>query len=98
MRISDWSSDVCSSDLLLAWPLEAGSDAAPLETGAVGAAESCLLVFDDVLWFELPPPWVPESFVSSRIPAALPCSPALASFGGSENGRASCRERGCQYV
>src|SRR3546814_4062796 len=60
MRISDWSSDVCSSDLVLRQP----------RLPAAVAATSC-----------------------SRMP---PIASSAASI--REIGRASCRERVCQYV
>src|SRR3546814_4411312 len=82
MRISDWSSDVCSSDLL---PPPACAPAAP--TGRPGPGRGgCAAVssglsrprgrrgcVEDVPRYD--PPTVPE-----------------------EIGRASCRERVCQYV
>src|SRR3546814_4643920 len=63
MRISDWSSDVCSSDL---------------RTGA-------RLVLD-VGWLERPPAHL------------TPRRYELGCFQIQEIGRASCRERVCQYV
>src|SRR3546814_6216706 len=75
MRISDWSSDVCSSDLII---LELGSDnpiASP--THAIVSA---------VYW----PPHAPA-------PGQATFSSAISSWRG-QIGRASCRERVCQYV
>src|SRR3546814_2538828 len=69
MRISDWSSDVCSSDLDgAAYHLVVPADRAPLPK--VRALEAWLLA-------------------EAAAPAALPAV---------EIGRASCRERVCQYV
>src|SRR3546814_14471793 len=97
MRISDWSSDVCSSDLHIARNhVEAGSLA-----GAVGAYERQDLAFLD---FERHP-------IDSRQTAkALDQVFYFKNLHGSglllcqrldlaqEIGRASCRERVCQYV
>src|SRR3546814_7561661 len=75
MRISDWSSDVCSSDLL--------------ELEISGLA----LLPDSWDWAALPlvrpPPLAPA--------AAMPW-PWGGWAGRGEIGRASCRERVCQYV
>src|SRR3546814_9859851 len=48
MRISDWSSDVCSSDLVLA-DLENGSTSLWLEVGTTGAASDLAAALDGVL-------------------------------------------------
>src|SRR3546814_4915004 len=92
MRISDWSSDVCSSDL----------------KGQAQACQACcadtpIRVFLSACFLNHSPP------VQSFWP--MPCSHdgvetrSSASFPGcwtchyrSEIGRASCRERVCQYV
>src|SRR3546814_2550353 len=71
MRISDWSSDVCSSDLAKA---------------ARAKAEAGETLADEV-----------EALLARRASAAL----GLARKAGelvTEIGRASCRERVCQYV
>src|SRR3546814_10903743 len=72
MRISDWSSDVCSSDLralLPPWPV---------------------LVIEDVSGGSV------EALLLGKVGAA----PERLGAGGEEHeiGRASCRERVCQYV
>src|SRR3546814_6630970 len=85
MRISDWSSDVCSSDLRL----RAASDAVlPGRT-------------DGRLAFQVP---CPLAFSNVRVKPAEP-APATAALAkpvetaaAEETGRASCRERVCQYV
>src|SRR3546814_7173831 len=64
MRISDWSSDVCSSDL------------------------SC----DSIS------PAAGRDAVAGRVDAHLPASRHLQSTASPQIGRASCRERVCQYV
>src|SRR3546814_8899937 len=64
MRISDWSSDVCSSDL-------------------VESSEAC--AFNRLL-------------ISTDVAARPPCAPYERAASRMEIGRASCRERVCQYV
>src|SRR3546814_12247826 len=68
MRISDWSSDVCSSDLL--------------------AVESALLAGAD---FE-------QADRFRRLAQAQHHPRTPPGTGGTEIGRASCRERACPYV
>src|SRR3546814_5000029 len=88
MRISDWSSDVCSSDLPLHHSLSAsGPPPHGFATGRIGNGRS--------------PPQNCVSLLRGKglprqCPAAAgpPC--ALPDF--EEIGRASCRERVCQYV
>src|SRR3546814_6186739 len=76
MRISDWSSDVCSSDLIFG--------ALPFYYGGEEVAE---LTLD-------------PSFRFGLLRAAGPFSHAILAglFFASQIGRASCRERVCQYV
>src|SRR3546814_5933701 len=92
MRISDWSSDVCSSDLFgRTWGKPALSPiyahrpcVKPLQNGkflvsfrnAWGTPGSCLFVFHPEEKFN----YQPNSYLWDQI------------------GRASCRERVCQYV
>src|SRR3546814_2464694 len=78
MRISDWSSDVCSSDLEgvpekpFIQPEGIVSIRIDAQTGLLASAST-----DDVLF---------EYFRSENVPTE------------EEIGRASCRERVCQYV
>src|SRR3546814_8489991 len=75
MRISDWSSDVCSSDLLSSSVNEISSQvarSAQIANGAVSEAETT------------------NTQVQGLVDAAHKI--------GEEIGRASCRERACQYV
>src|SRR3546814_5272272 len=74
MRISDWSSDVCSSDLLLP---------APAPPACRTALSDNRRRHEDHRW-----DWLP----ARRLP------PRLVSIRGRQIGRASCRERVCQYV
>src|SRR3546814_9904549 len=73
MRISDWSSDVCSSDLGLAGVIKV--DSAGLYDGHVGEAPD----------------------VRARAVAGSH-GYDLSGLRAKEIGRASCRERVCQYV
>src|SRR3546814_10635093 len=93
MRISDWSSDVCSSDLLL-WVTVmglAGSAVALFERAlrrdthmaTLGAQAAISLGFYAFLLFSSNP--------FARIDPPPP-------DGQGQIGRASCRERVCQYV
>src|SRR3546814_6022892 len=77
MRISDWSSDVCSSDLRFEWQFAL---AAVLATG-----HDVLIALGLFSILQL-------DFNLTAVAALL----ALAGY--SELGRASCRERVCQYV
>src|SRR3546814_15454700 len=89
MRISDWSSDVCSSDLTGlagkggAWRLSpSGGGADVLGSGRL-AAPSALHPVDHGV---------------RRSPRRTECARVAWAFPLPESGRASCRERGCQYV
>src|SRR3546814_10098519 len=74
MRISDWSSDVCSSDLLLLR----------------------IVVRKSIGLFDLRRKVVLALHAGEIGVAEL--RPLLAHFGCQKIGRASCRERVCQYV
>src|SRR3546814_7703930 len=78
MRISDWSSDVCSSDLAEGALVEETpySDQPYVTTrGFFQSGEA-------------------NRLLDTEIPLACP----VRLLHGEEIGRASCRERGCQYV
>src|SRR3546814_3604881 len=74
MRISDWSSDVCSSDLIKIFATWFESD------------------LEDEIFTAFPPP----DFIAS--PANRQAKSTRKGLELSEIGRASCRERVCQYV
>src|SRR3546814_2422071 len=79
LRISDWSSDVCSSDLL---------DAGEYDAIVLACAGLLRLGFDARIRTRLDAPeWLPA-----------PAQGAIAIESRDEIGRASCRERVCQYV
>src|SRR3546814_17028333 len=91
MRISDWSSDVCSSDL------QPGADRGDIGRGGAGRGELGGLRLDrDAQFVELAqqadrrtPFEQPAQHVGvEQVPVAF----------GLEIGRASCRGRGCQFV
>src|SRR3546814_3195676 len=103
MRISDWSSDVCSSDLLsVVMPVLLFGEFAP--DAATGAPLSEALD----LW--TPPTYLEnpvDGVLTRRGGASLTISATLGAPAGSDEaiggiliaiGRASCRERVCQYV
>src|SRR3546814_12704500 len=106
MRISDWSSDVCSSDLPLAGPVTAG--AAWLDAGRLDPALACRI--DDSK--KLTPQPRREIFAALSDPAAACAVVAVGEASVAEIdrinilqasllakiGRASCRESVCQYV
>src|SRR3546814_2360709 len=87
MRISDWSSDVCSSDL----------------RNACSARSLCLFAAaPENQWIAAlqphhvaPGPSFPHQ---ERVDRILRHSVPCASLGDRKIGRASCRERVCQYV
>src|SRR3546814_18686986 len=104
MRISDWSSDVCSSDLAIAVPDLAAAAATYANT--LGAKVSAPLAQPEhgvtVVFVELPNTKLDLLHPlgeGSPIAKFLAHTPA----GGMppvcyEIGRPSCRDRGCQYV
>src|SRR3546814_6578534 len=79
MRISDWSSDVCSSDLIYQYKDDQGRHARSGENGMNGAL--------------FRPDRLPVKDRGGGI-VTIP----LATAARGEIGRASCRERVCQYV
>src|SRR3546814_1012346 len=90
MRISDWSSDVCSSDLLLTPTLEPSSDGLmisgrPKRSAAVIRSASRSIHSHSGVGS-------PSAF-QMRLVRSLSIANADAKIG-----RASCRERVCQYV
>src|SRR3546814_11760683 len=115
MRISDWSSDVCSSDLF--WVCLPGTTTPP-----GGAA--CVVLWrwlreqdlnlrpsgyepDELPGCSIPrQPWlldqVTEASASARLAGLVSCVRRTFPFsetpGADKIGRASCRERVCQYV
>src|SRR3546814_5520808 len=89
MRISDWSSDVCSSDLTGSThrrnPLRRGA------LGAVGAGAARLVAGHSR---DLSTAAADDGVSPDRLVGVLPQLAAVSP----QIGRASCRERVCQYV
>src|SRR3546814_6769837 len=83
MRISDWSSDVCSSDLLALRRREG-------RVRGEGILHFGGTPFEDRGQVAVPVVEVPQRFGKQRV--------GLVRCQREEIGRASCRERGCQYV
>src|SRR3546814_13677606 len=91
MRISDWSSDVCSSDLLR---LLADSKRRLITTDELrrGIEELGPGVYDEMSYYER---WI-ASITNNLLEKGVI---SVAELGRRmEIGRASCRERVCQYV
>src|SRR3546814_4471094 len=86
MRISDWSSDVCSSDL---------------GTSAVGSSgHKALTALAGILNKELKEYRVTVQPTAGAVVTVKGYATGQFDgyYGSDEIGRASCRERGCQYV
>src|SRR3546814_8580603 len=88
MRISDWSSDVCSSDLLItaSTPARVMADPAQLESALANLSINSRHAMPDggALTIEVGHAQLDEDYVQLNPEAEI--------------GRASCRERVCQYV
>src|SRR3546814_15212644 len=103
MRISDWSSDVCSSDLLevhdvadhveLVGDPVAAMHVAGLAGDVEGLAAGVALAERDRLGRRLA--GVQQA---AELQAGLQADGHLGLHVGAQIGRASCRVRGCQYV
>src|SRR3546814_13388561 len=94
MRISDWSSDVCSSDLRLHLP----SPRLAFGQGLRGIAHSVLDVSDGLVQDAghiAATAGVQAVIDAGAVPLALAARGELAD--DPETGRASCRVRVCQY-
>src|SRR3546814_7284186 len=97
MRISDWSSDVCSSDLIVTRATIKGSIVVAIVQGVIGGVVFWALGLPGALL------WGVLMGAFSLIPAVgtglvwVPVAIYLF-VTGAELGRASCRERGWQSV
>src|SRR3546814_8502247 len=99
MRISDWSSDVCSSDLYAPADLpdwQAAVAAAPLSRAAIPVIGYMpdILYAPELDYLGEIEPGLRASVRSSSI---LAQRRMIAGGAGVEIGRAACRERVCQY-
>src|SRR3546814_10871992 len=99
MRISDWSSDVCSSDL---WEPAFGGDLELWDAGMKHRVRAVAPVFNRCVVFNTDS----DSYHGHPDPLTCPEDRSRRSIAlyyytaspGIQIGRASCRERGCQYV
>src|SRR3546814_15711620 len=98
MRISDWSSDVCSSDLL--WkiqpprPMNATSDAASTTCSGMLLRRRSLAVFSR----SFQPSKVPRGHIAVATPSSSSAkAPQYARNQSQEIGRAQCRDRVGKY-
>src|SRR3546814_15853282 len=104
MRISDWSSDVCSSDLVRAALIERGagdrvialSDSARTAAEAAAALGCTVGAIVKSLVFAPGAENGERRAVMALVAGARHC--AVAALGRAQIGRAACRERVCQYV
>src|SRR3546814_21066948 len=98
MRISDWSSDVCSSDLEAGAEVVASRAGAPHSQQQMPEAQQGTQPMSEVEVVESSRPELARAAQSG--PAAIPRSVAKARVAAHDVqiGRASCRERVCQYV
>src|SRR3546814_14044070 len=104
MRISDWSSDVCSSDLAVL--ADVSTQRIPVQRAAVVDFDIAATLFaqhcQGVLRQNAA---IPQRTLAAGVGAAFgrqlagsPIGVIAGGFHGTEIGRASCRERVCQYV
>src|SRR3546814_15142657 len=103
MRISDWSSDVCSSDLEIGNIEEEGHDGVEPAAEMVGAKIAHNKIPERI--FHAVEPRAHGEGEETDGPGPMGVEPALPGMGEGalgakdhEIGRASCRERVCQYV
>src|SRR3546814_3938108 len=92
MRISDWSSDVCSSDLLRRLAAQSSARARLFDTDGEMVADSRLLLAAGrgVITRQLPPPQIDTPWERALID--------IYDHINAQIGRASRRERVCPYV
>src|SRR3546814_3934267 len=94
MRISDWSSDVCSSDLV-------AGPACRFKSWSMAEEKSVLKQLGSLFFGAdaSPPPVRRNSGRNNPAPKPAPVSTTSdISLPAKQIGRASCRERVCQYV
>src|SRR3546814_2501193 len=89
MRISDWSSDVCSSDLVRSRRVGGATYQVPVEVRAERAQALA------IRWLISAARARSENTMAARLSGELLDA---ANNRGNEIGRASCRERVCPYV
>src|SRR3546814_11829890 len=100
MRISDWSSDVCSSDLATSYDLPATLPMLPARED--GLAGQNLPRLDVPAKIDGSANFAADIRLPNMVFASIRQGPVgdatLKSINEAEIGRASCRERVCQYV
>src|SRR3546814_10187316 len=97
MRISDWSSDVCSSDLWLATANGRGCPASDPLLRAMHTISGAFAMTEVPAITEVTGPM--ESYIKRLLAhKRIASAQGVALIAQSEIGRASCRERVCQYV
>src|SRR3546814_4361000 len=98
MRISDWSSDVCSSDLLRGLSNDVFFQIGLLTTIGLSAKNAILIVEFAKLLYEKEGRTLVEAALEASRLRLRPIVMTSLAFTFGEIGRASCRERVCQYV
>src|SRR3546814_1998341 len=97
MRISDWSSDVCSSDLKTSEVAAAAEQSAVAMREAAQTAAGLIQAIEDAR-NEVEVPAGVATRAGSQASEAVKVSQALSDHVEAKIGRASCRARVCQYV
>src|SRR3546814_19771337 len=97
MRISDWSSDVCSSDLVELSRPQRGAKRKLIDNALHNAREALARRLAESSSQRKLLEQVAEIFGLDGTPERIEVSDNSHTQ-GSEIGRAACRERGCQYV
>src|SRR3546814_3216272 len=98
MRISDWSSDVCSSDLLTRRNLEKFAGVRKFRFGEI-EEKDLVVVVTGLAWTEVGGELLTiESVIAPGKGRIIRTGKLGDVMQESEIGRASCRERVCQYV
>src|SRR3546814_4738131 len=101
MRISDWSSDVCSSDLRSRWPLYEDDEISAVSDVLRSGRVNSLVHGDKCRAFETAFAnfcGMPHAISLANGTLALELALLALGVGPGELGRASCRERVCQSV
>src|SRR3546814_14802382 len=99
MRISDWSSDVCSSDLAARAARDRATAQARAPVASAQKAANDLTRYQALQKLD-PAAVAGQQLDQARAQARTTAAEAAAANQAIEGeiGRASCRERGCQYV
>src|SRR3546814_16222809 len=102
MRISDWSSDVCSSDLLTVQSLQAYGPShrhwAVAWSGGKDSTATLTLLVALIRGGDVPAPETLTVFLADTRLELLPLWISALAIMERQIGGASCRERGCQGV